>query len=68
MKGEADKIVRECEACHRHSPLIHISTVDMIAISSPCPFARWGMDIVGPFVKTKWSKQWKLCRKLVKER
>lgn len=57
MKGDADMLVRECEVCQKHCPYIHIHAADMIAISSSCPLARWGIDIVGPFVKVRGSKQ-----------
>ena len=29
-------------------------------LSSPWPFAQWGLDIVGPFLKAVGSKRWSL--------
>lgn len=57
MKKDAEEIVKKCDTCQRHSWQIHTPAAEMIAISSLCPFARWGIDIVGPFIKTKGSNQ-----------
>lgn len=57
MKRDAEELVRKCTACQKHGQKMHIPTIEMIAISSPCPFARWGIDIMGPFVKAKEGKQ-----------
>lgn len=48
MKKDAMEHVQKCEKCQRHGPLIHIAGEAMTIIPSPCPFAQWGIDIVGP--------------------
>lgn len=53
MKKDVEKIVKECEACQKHGPRIHVPATEMIVVTSPCPFARWGIDIVGPSSKRK---------------
>lgn len=57
MKKDVEKIVKECEACQKHGQRIHVPATEMIVVTSPCPSARWGIDIVGPFVKAKENKQ-----------
>lgn len=57
MRKDADEMVRKCTSCQKHGQKIHIPATDMIAVSSPCPFARWGIDIVGTFGKEKGGKQ-----------
>lgn len=52
LKVDAIELVQKCLVCQKPGPLIHVPAADMISVSSPCPFAQWGIDIVGPFVKT----------------
>ena len=49
MKSEAAAYVRKCEPCQQMSPILRSPVQDLISISSPWPFAQWGIDIVGPF-------------------
>lgn len=59
MKGNADKVMRECGTRQKHSLRIHIPAAGMIAISSRCLYAWWGFDIVGPLSKLKGvSSSW----------
>ncbi|KAK6163872.1 hypothetical protein DH2020_000736 [Rehmannia glutinosa] len=70
LKEDAHKVVKTCEKCKKHGPLIHKPAELLGVMSSPCPFAKWGIDIVGPFpmasrqrkflVVAKWtiSKKW----------
>lgn len=57
MKKDTDEMVRKCDSRQKHGQNIHVPATEMIAISSPCPFARWGIDIVGSFVKANGGKQ-----------
>lgn len=52
LKKYAEEMVRKCDFSQKHGQKIHIPT-----ISSPCPFARWGIDIIGSFIKEKGNKQ-----------
>ncbi|KAL0449682.1 UNVERIFIED_CONTAM: hypothetical protein Slati_1524600 [Sesamum latifolium] len=49
MKQDAKQLVIKCERCQKHSSLIHQPAEPITTMLSPCPFAQWGMDIVGPF-------------------
>ncbi|KAL0395398.1 UNVERIFIED_CONTAM: hypothetical protein Slati_4506000 [Sesamum latifolium] len=40
---------KKCEHCQKHATLIHVPVEPHRALSVPCPFSHWGMDIVGPF-------------------
>ena len=48
MQKDAAEYVRECEQCQKHAPLFHQSAGHLNPISSPWPFAQWGLDILGP--------------------
>lgn len=56
MKEDAIELVRKCKVCQKHGPLIHVPAADMIFASLPCPFAQWGIDIMGPFDKTSGQR------------
>ncbi|XP_020222088.1 uncharacterized protein LOC109804668 [Cajanus cajan] len=49
LKDDCIKFVKRCVSCQRHDNLIHASAEELHGISSPWPFAMWGMDILGPF-------------------
>ena len=48
MKSDASEYVRKCDPFQRMSPILKSPVQDLISISSPWPFAQWGIDIVGP--------------------
>ena len=48
MKSDAADYVRKCDRCQRQAPILRSPTQDLRSISSPWPFAQWGIDIVGP--------------------
>ena len=49
MRNDATEYVRKCEQCQKHTHLIHQLVGHLNSISSPWPFAQWGLDILGPF-------------------
>lgn len=57
LKEDAVTMVKKCVICQKHGPFIHVPATDLISIGAPCPFARWGIDIVGRFVKAVGHKK-----------
>nr|KYP53812.1 Retrovirus-related Pol polyprotein from transposon 17.6 [Cajanus cajan] len=49
LRDDCLKFVKHCTSCQQHGNLIHASAEELHGISSPWPFAMWGMDILGPF-------------------
>ena len=47
MKSDATDYVKKCDPFQRMSPILKSSVQDLVSISSPWPFAQWGIDIVG---------------------
>ena len=47
-KSDAVDYVKKCNPCQRMSPVLKSPVQDLVSISSPWPFAQWGIDIVGP--------------------
>ena len=60
MQKEALEYVRKCDQCQRFAPSIHQPRGALNPLSSPWPFAQWGLDIVGPFPKAVGNKRYLL--------
>ena len=60
MQREALEYVRKCDQCQRFTPSIHQPGGILNPLSSPWPFAQWGLDIVGPFPKAVGNKKYLL--------
>ena len=60
MQKEAQEYVRKCDQCQRFAPNIHQLGGVLNPLSSPWPFAQWGLDIVGPFPKAFINKRYLL--------
>ena len=52
MKSDAANYVKKCDPCQRMFPILKSPVQDLVSISSPWPFAKWGIDIVGPLPTT----------------
>lgn len=49
MQKDATEYVCKCERCQKYAPLIHQPAGHLNPVSSPWPFAQWGLDILDPF-------------------
>ncbi|XP_047174666.1 uncharacterized protein LOC124842265 [Vigna umbellata] len=49
VEADTRAFVQRCVRCQEHSNNSNLPPHDLHSISSPWPFAQWGMDIVGPF-------------------
>ena len=49
MQKTSQDYVKKCNQCQRYAPNIHQLGGVLNPLSSPWPFAQWGLDIVGPF-------------------
>ena len=60
MQKEGYEYVKKCDQCQRFAPNIHQPRRILNPLSSPWPFAQWGLDIVGPFPKAVRNKRYLL--------
>ena len=60
MQKEAQEYVKKCDQCQRFAPNIYQLGGVLNPLSSPWPFAKWGLDIVGPFPKAAGNKRYLL--------
>ncbi|GJZ82320.1 reverse transcriptase domain-containing protein [Tanacetum coccineum] len=49
MHMDAKNLIRECNDCQIHRPVLRNSQQNLTPIMSPWPFYKWGIDIAGPF-------------------
>ena len=49
MAADANRQAKHCDQCQRHAPVSKLPPENLKSISSPWPFRKWGMDIVGKF-------------------
>jgi len=60
MQKEAQYYLKKCDQCQKFTPNIHQPRGVLNPLSSPWPFAQWGLDIVGPFPKAAGNKRYLL--------
>ena len=60
MQEDAKVYVGSCEKCQKHSPINHTPAADLAPLTSPWPFAQWGLDIVGPLPTAKNNRRYLL--------
>ena len=60
MQKEAQEYVKKCDQCQRFAPHIHQPGGVLNPLSSPWPFAQWGLDIVSHFLKAVGNKKYLL--------
>ncbi|XP_056698074.1 uncharacterized protein [Spinacia oleracea] len=50
LREYALSLVKRCDKCQRFSHLIHRPAQILTPITSPIPFSKWGMDLLGPYI------------------
>ena len=60
MQKEAQEYVKKCDQCQRFTLNVHQLEWVLNPLSSPWPFAQWGLDIVSPFPKAAGKKRYLL--------
>lgn len=53
MRKDCEDYVKRYKSCQLHIQVSHRPTTSMIPVLNPCPFYEWGIDIMGPFPKSK---------------
>ncbi|GKV12104.1 hypothetical protein SLEP1_g23299, partial [Rubroshorea leprosula] len=51
MQEDAKKFVQRCQKCQFFAHLTHQPAEELTSLTAPWPFAQWGIDLLGPFVK-----------------
>ena len=53
MQVDARELVKKCDNCQRFGNVQRLLAERLTTITSPWPFAQWGIDIVGPLPRGK---------------
>uniref|UniRef100_A0A2N9J9G6 Integrase catalytic domain-containing protein n=1 Tax=Fagus sylvatica TaxID=28930 RepID=A0A2N9J9G6_FAGSY len=65
MQSDAVRYVRKCDKCQRFAPKIHQPARELNPLSSPWPFAQWGLDIVGPLPRAPGNKKFLIVATII---
>ena len=60
MQKNSQDYVKKCDQCQRYASNIHQSEGLLNPLSSPWPFAQWGLDIIGPFPRAIGNRMYLL--------
>ena len=60
MQREAQEYVKKCDKYQRFASSIHQLGGILNPLSTPWPFAQWGLDIVGPFPRAVGDRKYLL--------
>jgi hypothetical protein len=60
MNKDSIEMVRKCDKCQRFAQVMKSPPEKLSPITSPWPFAKWGVDIVGPMPPGKGRRKF-LC-------
>ncbi|CAJ2646545.1 unnamed protein product [Trifolium pratense] len=58
MQQDAKDHVKKCDKCQRHRDMHLAPPRELKSLSSPWPFAWWGMDLLGPFTKGLYQNRY----------
>jgi hypothetical protein len=62
MYADVEKEILKCEAWQIHAPVQRSPKNNLILLTSPWPFYKWGIDIVRPFTEAPvWKKFFACC-------
>ena len=54
--ADAEDLVKRCDACQKFSRRAHVPAQELRMIPITWPFATWGLDMGGPFKRSKDKK------------
>jgi len=60
MQKDSAMYAQKCEKCQLHTPMVHQPASELRSLTSPWPFAQWGMDIVGPLPTAAGNRKYLL--------
>ena len=49
LSKDAREFARRCDKCQRFANVPHQPSENLTSVTSPWPFAQWGVDLIGPF-------------------
>ncbi|XP_056690031.1 uncharacterized protein [Spinacia oleracea] len=58
LREDVLAMVQKCDKCQRFAHLIHRPAHPLTPIMSPIPFAKWGMDLLGPYTAAPGGRRY----------
>ena len=56
MNTDCEAYAQQCDQCQRHASTIHRATKLLRTMTTPYPFMRWRMDIIGPMPSSRQKR------------
>ncbi|KAK8919324.1 hypothetical protein KSP39_PZI022022 [Platanthera zijinensis] len=60
LRRDAEELAKRCRKCQEFAPLQLLPAQRLRTITSPWPFAIWGLDLVGPFPQASGQRRFLL--------
>ncbi|KAK8921036.1 hypothetical protein KSP39_PZI020693 [Platanthera zijinensis] len=60
LRRDAEELAKRCRKCQEFAPLQLLPAQRLRTITSPWPFAIWGLDLVGPFPRASGQRRFLL--------
>ncbi|GFY96586.1 hypothetical protein Acr_11g0008920 [Actinidia rufa] len=67
MERDAAAYVKRCDKCQRFAPVSHLPHTEMVPMSSPWPFAQWGIDILGPLPRAPLQRKFGIPKVIISD-
>ncbi|XP_061341625.1 uncharacterized protein LOC133287940 [Gastrolobium bilobum] len=58
MEADAKEHVKRCEQCQKHTLILRAPPEELQTITTPWPFFKWGMSLLGPFTAAEGQLKW----------
>ncbi|CAL1412853.1 unnamed protein product [Linum trigynum] len=58
IKKDASEVVLNCHRCQVHASKHHLPSSELQSVVGPWPFAKWGIDLLGPFPTAPLGKKY----------
>ncbi|CAL8162194.1 unnamed protein product [Prunus armeniaca] len=55
INADAKRLATSCRPCQIFANIPHQPPEHLTTMTSPWPFAQWGLDLIGPMPKGKWQ-------------
>ncbi|KAL5547069.1 hypothetical protein UlMin_006756 [Ulmus minor] len=67
IQADSLAFVQKCDKCQRFSTIPHQPPEKLTPVSSPWPFAKWGIDLIGPLPTARGQLKFGIPRELVSD-
>ncbi|GFS37177.1 hypothetical protein Acr_00g0050430 [Actinidia rufa] len=67
IERDAATYTKKCDKCQRFATVSHLPHTEMVPMSSPWPFAQWGIDILGPLPQAPLQRKFGIPKVIISD-